>query len=107
MKQLTKNEITRIIKDARVVVSDISLFSKLCSLEQLHDADAAPDWLAYDETIRQIFSQRVGGLLFEIIATRRAPFGFSALHKTTGQSVAFFIRHDNLYDLVFSFGIIK
>ena len=43
MKQLTKNEITRIIQDARVVVSDVNLFSKLCSLEQLHDADGAPD----------------------------------------------------------------
>jgi len=107
MKQLTKNEITRIIQDARVVVSDVNLFSKLCSLEQLHDADGAPDWLAYDETIRQIFSRRAGGLMFEIIATRRAPFGFSALHKATGQSVAFYIKHVNLYDLVFSFGIIQ
>lgn len=107
MNTLTKNELVRIYNDARGVVCNTTLFSKLCSLEQLHDADGAPDWLAYDETIRQIFSRRAGGLMFEIIATRRAPFGFSALHKATGQSVAFYIKHVNLYDLVFSFGIIQ
>lgn len=107
MKQLTKNEITRIIHDARRVVSDVTLFSKLCSLEQMHDADNAPDWLGYDETIRHLFGARACAFYFDIVATRRAPFGFTARHKSTGRSVAFYVKHVNLYDLVFSFGIIQ
>lgn len=106
MNTLTKNEIVRIYNDARGVVCNTTLFSKLCSLEQIHDADAAPDWYEYDATIRGIFNDARAGA-FELIATRRDPFGFTAIHKPTRRAVAFSVKHANKYDLIFNFSIIE
>lgn len=107
MAQLTRLELATIMPAARAITTNADLFSKLCSLEQLHDADPDPDWYEYDATIRSLFDEAGAGGFFQLITTRRDPFGFTAIHKTTGRAVAFSVKHVGKYDLLFNAAIVQ